>query len=122
MATIDPSGSWIAKGVHQCSWSALTGSGDTVNATSNPTLPDKTVVVTATAFNSVVVTMVGSNYSVASTATYVTLNDPNGNALTFSSSRTEQILENPRWIKPVASGATGGTQSINIVLISRGER
>lgn len=120
MATIDPVGKWIAKGVHQVEWAALTGSGDTVNAASLPHLPDKTVIVTATAYNSVTVTFVGSNDETA-TGTYVTLNDPQGNALTFTANKAETLLENPRWIKPIASGATGGTQSINIRLISRAD-
>jgi len=117
MATIDPSGTWIAKGVHQTTWSALTGSGDTVNASSVAHLPDKSVLVRGT-FASATITMVGSNDATA-TGTYTALNDPQGNALTFTADKIEQILENPRWIKPIASGATGGT-SVNIVLISRG--
>jgi hypothetical protein len=120
MATIDPIGSWIARGVHQVTWSALTGSGDTVNAYSAPHLPDKTVTVTATGFNSAVVTLVGSNDPTA-TGTYVTLNDPQGNALTFTANKVETLLENPRWIKPMASGATGGDQSFTIIMVSRAD-
>lgn len=118
MATISPVGTWIAKGVHSSLWETLTGSGDTVNAESAPNLPDKTVTVTGT-FNSATITIQGSNDATA-TGTYTTLNDANGNALTFTADKAEQILENPRFIRPIASGATGGTD-VDITLISRGE-
>lgn len=123
MATISPLGKWLAKGVHQATWSALTGSGDSAVAYGAPHLGDKTVTVnaeTATGFNSVVVTLVGSNDETA-TGTYQSLNDAQGNVLTFSSGRIETLLENPKWIKPIATGATGGSQSFSVILISRSD-
>lgn len=122
MATIDPVGKWIAKGVHQIEWLGLTTSDDTVKAASLPHLSDKTVQVlsNATGFNSVTVTFVGSNDETA-TGTFTALADPQGNALTFTANKLEQLLENPRWIKPIASGATGGGQSFTIRLISRAD-
>jgi hypothetical protein len=115
MATISPVGTWIARGVHKTLWETMTGSGDTANPESAAKLPDKTIQVFGT-FESATITIQGSNDG---GTTYVTLNDPQGNALTFTANKTETILENPELIRPTASGATGGTD-VDIILISYG--
>lgn len=52
-------------------------------------------------------------------SSWFTLNDPQGNGLVFTTSGMEQILENPKFIRPVtASGATG--TSLDVIIISRG--
>ena len=118
MATISPVGSWIAKGVHRTLWETLTTSGDTVNPASEAQLPDKTVEVKGT-FASATITLVGSN-DPTPTGTYETLNDASSTPLTFTADGIQQVLENPRFIKPIASGATGGTD-VDIVLVSHGD-
>lgn len=120
MATIAPVGYWVAPGVHRVQWSALTGSGDTALGASDITLPYKTVSVNGAFGSAGVVTIQGSNATTESTATdWATIHDINGSDLTFSdSTRMETIAENPRWIRPVASGATGGAFSVNVVMIS----
>lgn len=123
MATISPVGSWIGKGVHQTVWDGITASTDTIIGGGSPMLGDKSVAVysqTATGFNSVVITIQGSNDDTP-TGNYTDLADAQGNVLTFSANKVEQILENPRWIRPRASGATGGSQSLKVVLISRAD-
>lgn len=111
MATISPQSSWIARGVHKTAWNNLTGSGDTLLPQTSPNLPDKTVSVDGT-FASAVVTIQGSNDGIA----YSTLNDPTGAALTFTADAIKQVLENPAFIRGVASGATGGTD-VNIIMV-----
>lgn len=61
------------------------------------------------------VTIKGSNDGTS----WFTLNDVQGNALVFTTSGMEQVLENPQFIRPeTASGATG--TSVNVIIISRG--
>ncbi len=117
MATITPVGEWRSPHTHRVKWSALTGSSDTALGASEVNLAYKTVSVTG-AFGSATVTIQGSNATTESTATdWATLNDINGSALTFTADRMETIAENPMWIRPVASGATGGT-SVDVIMIS----
>ena len=115
MATINPVGTWLAKGVYKTTWETLTGTGDTAAAERAAAVPDKTIHVFGT-FESATVTIQGSNDG---GTTYTTLADPNGNALTFSANGMETILENPQLIRPTASGATGGTD-VDVIMISHG--
>ena len=117
MATINPTGVWVEKGVHKTTWDGLTASGDTVGAQGGAALPDKTVYITGT-MNSAVVTIKGSNNT--ATGPYVPLVDPQGNSIAFTATtQIETILENPLHIKPFVSGATGGTD-VDVIMISRG--
>lgn len=117
MATINPTGTWIERGVHKTTWANLTSSGDTVGAQTGARLPDKTIYVTGT-MGSANVTIQGSNNT--ATGPYVTLVDPQGTAIIFTATtQIETILENPQFIKPVVSGATGGTD-VTVIMISRG--
>lgn len=112
MATISPVGEWLSKGVFKTTWETL-ASGDTVNPESVSRLPDKTIQVFGT-FDSATITIQGSNDA---GTTYVTLNDPQGNALTFTANKIETILENPELIRPTASGGSGSTD-VDIIMIS----
>lgn len=119
MATIQPVGTWVARNSHRVRWSALTGSGDTCLGASEVNLPYKTVNVTGAFGSAGVVTIQGSMATDRATATdWATLNDINGSALTFTADRAETIAENPRWIRPLASGATGGGFSVDITMMS----
>ncbi len=119
MATIPPVGSWIAPGSHRVEWDALTGSGDTCLGASDVNLPYKTINVSGTFGSAGVVTIQGSNATDRETAgDWTALNDINGAPLAFTANRMETIAENPRWIRPVASGATGGGFSVKVVMIS----
>lgn len=116
MATVNPTQQWIAKGVSKTTWSGL-ASGDTIGAASEPTLPDKTVYVTGT-LGSETITMQGSNNT--ATGPFFTLVDPQGNALTFTATGNEVILENPQFIRPALGGTSTGNFSASVILVSRG--
>ncbi len=57
----------------------------------------------------------------ATPATWATLNDPQGNALTVTGAKIEQILEMPRWIRPNVTGGDG-TTSLTVVVWARRSR
>jgi len=119
MATINPVGTWIAKGVHRAIWETITTSGDTLNDFVGANLPDKTIQVNGT-FASAVVTIKGSNDG----TTYDILLDADGNALQFTATTTSNaklVRANPQRIKPTVSGATGGTD-VDVILISYGSQ
>ena len=111
-----PVSTWIAKGVARTLWEGVTTSSTTNGAETAAGLPDKTVYVTGT-FNTGVVTMEGSNNT--ATGPYINCVDPQGNAIAFSADGMEAILENPQFIRPRVSGATGGTD-VDVIMISRG--
>ncbi len=119
MATIPPVGSWSAPGCHRVEWDGLTGSGDICLGASDINLPYKTINVFGTYGSAGVVTIQGSNATDRDAANdWVALNDINGAPLAFTADRMETIAENPRWIRPRASGATGGGFSVKVVMIS----
>lgn len=55
----------------------------------------------------------GTNETTA--ANGVTLNDPQGNALSFTAEKMEQVLESARWMRPRVS-AGDGTTSLQVHL------
>jgi hypothetical protein len=61
----------------------------------------------------------GSNQ--ATPTTWATLADPQGNALSFTAAKLEQILEMPRWIRPRVSAGDGDT-SLTVALWARRSR
>jgi hypothetical protein len=47
--------------------------------------------------------------------TWATLNDPQGNALSVTAAKIEQLLEVPRWIRPRVSAGDGTTSlTVNV--------
>lgn len=94
------------------SWAGILN-GDTFGALSVPLYADKSVSVEGT-LGPATITITGS----LDGTNYYTLNDPQGNALTFTSGtkRLEAILENVLFIRPALSGADGTTNcSVNIL-------
>jgi hypothetical protein len=61
----------------------------------------------------------GSNQSTPTT--WATLNDPQGNAISFTAGKIEQVLEMPRWIRPNVTGGDG-TTSLAVELWARRSR
>ncbi len=120
MATVNPVGTWISKGVYRTVWSGITGSDTVVNAENGARLPDKSVYVTGTFGSASIVTLKGSNLATADVTEFVDVVDPQGNPISFSAQGIEQILENPLRIRPYVSGSTGGT-SITVIMLSRGD-
>ena len=95
-------------------WSGILN-GDTAEALQVPLYSDKSVSVEGT-LGPATVTIQGS----IDGTNYYTLNDPQGNALTFvtATKRLEAILENVAYIRPSLSGADGTTNAI-VNLIAR---
>lgn len=89
--------------------------GDTFVEFQRPQFGDKSVEVIGT-LGTETITIQGNNVLDPATGLphasgWQTLSDPNGTALTFTTAtmRVEQILECPRWIRPVVSGGAGGS-------------
>jgi hypothetical protein len=57
----------------------------------------------------------------ATPTTWATLNDPQGNALSITAAKMEQLLEMPRWLRPRVS-AGDGTSSLTVELWARRSR
>jgi hypothetical protein len=112
-----PVSTWLQKGVARTLWEGVTASSVTNGAETAAGLPDKTVYVTGNFGDASVVTIEGSNNT--ATGPFVDCVDPQGNAIAFSADGQEVILENPQWIRPRVSGATGGTD-VDVIMISRG--
>lgn len=114
MATRPLSGSWIAKGVHKTTWDTLT----TTNADGAPQsahrFADKSIQVTGTFGAGGTLLIQGSNDG---GATWATLADPNGNALSITAAKIETILENVQLIRPFVS-AGDGTTDLDVTMVS----
>jgi hypothetical protein len=114
MATVVPAASSIAKGAYKTTWTALTGT-DTGQAEAAPQYPTKTVQVFGT-FGGGTVLIEGSNDG---GTTWVTLTDPQGNALSFTAAGAEKVQEITQLIRPRASV---GVTTITVVLLSQSGR
>lgn len=112
MANATPIQLAVAKGVIKTTWT-ITAANDTGLPECAPQFPVKTVTMTGT-WNAGTILLEGSNDG----TTYVTLNDPNGNALSFTADKTEAVLENPLYVRPRASVAV---TSVVVTLVSQGD-
>lgn len=110
MATVIPTGSSPAKGIHKMVW-VLTGTDDGRPEVA-PQYPNKSVQVTGT-FGGGTVLIEGSNDG---GTTWSTLTDPQGNALSFTvTGAIEKVQENTQLIRPRASV---GVTSVTVNLVS----
>lgn len=75
---------------------------------------DRSVQVVGT-FDGATIVIEGSNDG----TNYHTLNDPQGNALTITSAKTEQILEVTRWIRCRVSVNGAGSTDLDVYLVLR---
>lgn len=91
-------------------WTGLTP-GDTGQPFGGPLYGDRTVQFGGT-FGASTVILEGSNDG----ATYRTLTDPQGNALSATSAAMEQVMETPRWSRPSVSAGAG---SITVTMYAR---
>ena len=90
-------------------------SGDTGAYVELPNYPDKSVMVSGT-FGDGTLTLQGTNEKVAGApANPQTLNDAQGTTLTWTAQRLEQVLENPRYIRPSMSGTTGDAIKVTMI-------
>lgn len=90
-------------------WAGLSAS-DTASAIEFVEWGDRSVQITGT-FNAGTVTLEGSNDG----TNWVTLADPQGNAISKTSAAIEQVLELTRYMRPKCVGA-GMTIDVNMVL------
>jgi len=93
---------------HTVTWAAL-DTPDTGSTFKRTVFQDLYVQATGT-FDSGTVTLQGSNDG----TNWVSLVDPQGNAIAFTAAGGEQLLETPVWIRPIISGGT--SPAINIIL------
>jgi hypothetical protein len=96
------------------SWT-LPAVGDTGIAVQNPTFSDRSVQVSTLTWGGSTVTIEGSNDGL----TYFTLTDQAGAALTFTSSGLRQILQVCRYIRPKATGGTGTSFKIDLLMVRK---
>ena len=103
--------------VRTITWETLAGS-DVGSAVKLPSFSDKTVHAFGT-FDTGTCTLQGSNDPLAGTdpgsASWISLVDPQGNAIAFTAAGIETILENPIWIRPSVSGG-GGSCDIDVII------
>lgn len=80
---------------------------------------DRSVQVTGTFGAGGTLVIEGTNGPDPATAVWATLTDPQGNALSFTSARLEQVAEYTRWVRPRVT-AGDGTTSLNVHMIAGG--
>jgi hypothetical protein len=103
---------WYAKGIHECKWTlkgTTVGNGASLDGY---TLTDRSVHIHGV-FGGGTVIIQGSN-APASASVFHTLNDPSQNALSFTTSAIEQVLESVRFIRPRFSAAAAATTSVTV--------
>lgn len=111
MATINPTIDKVAawgENSHVVTWALLTAANAVGAAIEMPGSSDRSVQIDGT-FDSATVVFQGSNDG----ATWFTLTDPQGNAISKTSASLEMISELTRFIRPSTSGG-GGSQSVNV--------
>lgn len=95
-------------------WSGLSHTNTTGTAVEFPNWRDRSVQIVGT-FDSATVVIEGSNDG----STWVTLTDPQGNAISKTAAALEQIEEVVRYIRPSHSGGTA-SEDIDIHLLMTG--
>jgi hypothetical protein len=101
-------------GVKIVTWSGLQHN-DTGKPFTCPMFADKSVQVAGDFGGGGTVLIQGSNY--ANSSAYATLNDPQGNALSITTAKIEQILENTFTVRPSVTG-DGSTNLVVTMLVS----
>lgn len=114
MATITPSypapsGMANMTNLRQVKW-ALSGASDVGTAEMLGNFADRTITVTGT-WSSATLLVEGSNDNV----TFVTMTDPQGNALSKTADFIEAMLENPLYVRVSTSGGGAGTTLTAII-------
>lgn len=115
MTTINSTMTYIgpSDNVRLITWAGL-ANGDDGAPAEWVDFADRCFQVTGTFGSGGSCTIQGSNDG----ATWASLSDPQGNALTFGSTKIEQALELPRYVRPAVT-AGDGTTSLTITLCMR---
>ncbi len=106
---LDGNRSWVAL------WETLTTTNDTGRAITLPAHSDRSVQITGTFGVGGTVVIQGSNDG----TNFVTLNDFQGNALSFTAEDLENISQATHFIRPFISGGDG-TTDLDISLLLTG--
>ncbi len=100
-------------GVSVVSWTPLAGT-DVGSAVELPRLSDRTVQILGT-FDSATVVLQGS----LNGTDWVTLTDPQGNAISKTAAAIEAVTEVVRFIRPSLSGGLGSC-AVTVLLLAKG--
>lgn len=103
----------IVRDVYSAVWASL-AKGESGDAFRAPHFNDKTVIVEGT-FDTVTVTIQGRNDSGA----WVTLHDPQGSDLTFTTDGTAIISENTEEVRPTVDSSGTGTTDVKVSIIAK---
>jgi hypothetical protein len=91
-------------------WTPVT-QADTCNPVSFPDHPDKSLQCSGT-FGSASVALNGSNDG----TNYAGLNSPNSTVIAITAAGVKSVLENTLYVQPVATGGSGQTLAINMLV------
>lgn len=120
MATITYDSALIGPRTVSVGWTPMTHSGTDVGQPFSLTPgADRSVQVYGTFGASGTLLIEGTNDADPATGTWATLNDPQGNALSFTAAKIEQVLEYTRWIRPRVTNGDG-TTSLSVRAIAGG--
>lgn len=120
MATVSGNTTWISRGVHRISWASFSTTASVGSVLQAAHLPDKTVQVWGTFASKGHIRIQGSNNT--TTGPWHALNDPQGNALDVTAAKTEQILENPRFMRAILVSGVVTTTKLNVAIVSQSTR
>jgi hypothetical protein len=119
MATINPVITRVGNNILKVFWEQLTTT-NTEGAAIDPVLladfADRSVQITGTP-DGATLKFQGSN----DLSTFVSLTDPQGNAIEKTAAALEQVMENTLTVKPVVTGA-GVSTDLDVTLIARRTR
>ncbi len=124
-ATISGNTTFVARGVLRSVYAFVASAtvGTVGRVLSAPQYPDKTVSIKGPFVSGVTIAIEGNNaLSATATTGWFTLNDPQGNALSLATGKSEAILENPNHIRPRLSARTGTLGAPTVEIISQSTR
>lgn len=117
MATVSYSIAKKSKGYRLVVWSGLQN-GDVGAPLEGGPFSDKSVHVFGTFGTGGTVVLQGSNS--ASASDWVTLHDPQGANLSFTTSGAKAVLENTVWVRPAVTGGDVSTSlTVALLIVSR---
>lgn len=119
MPTINYARTIIASGAILVEWSNLANGDDGQWFVLTSTNWSDRSIDPAGDFGGGTLTIQGTNESGTPAASPPTLNDPQGNPLTFTVRRLETILETSVQIRPVLAGGAAGAVTVRLLLMAR---
>jgi hypothetical protein len=99
-------------------WSDIP-TGNTGAAIQNPTHADRSVQVAGTFGGSTVIIQGSNNSTNGVDGDWVTLTDPAGAALSFTSTGLKQILQVTKWVRPSVSGGAAAAIDVDLLMVRK---